>query len=81
MKKCPYCFEEVQDAPLRCPHCDQFIIDDLIESEFASLDKKNCIFCGKKILIEAKVCRYCHKWLDEVDRAVEDLDFDDLYED
>jgi 5'(3')-deoxyribonucleotidase len=45
---------------------------------FPSLDKKNCLFCGKKVLVEAKICRYCHRWLDEVDRAVNDIDPEDL---
>ena len=84
MLKCPYCYEEIREAEqtssLRCPHCNQYIIDDLIKSEFSSLDKKKCIFCGKKILTEARICKFCHKWLDEIDRAVDDLDFNDLYE-
>ena len=79
--KCPYCYEELSDKEaLRCPHCQQHIIDDVVSSEFASLDKKNCIFCGKKILVEAKVCKYCRKWLDEINRAVDDLDLDNLFE-
>jgi len=85
MLKCPYCFEEIQDAQQaagqRCPHCNQYIIDDLIKSDFSSIDKKKCIFCGNMICTEAKICKFCHKWLDEVDRTVNDLNFDDLYED
>ena len=74
MKKCPYCFEEVPGPVAKCPHCLQFIIDDLIESDYRSRDKKKCIFCGKQILAEAKVCRYCRKWINEVDDAVKDLE-------
>ena len=78
MLKCPYCYEVLKEEALRCPHCRQYIIDDFIKAEFESLDKKNCIFCGKKILTEARVCKYCQKWLDEVDRAAGDLDPGDL---
>jgi predicted amidophosphoribosyltransferase len=80
MIKCPYCYEELKEKELRCPHCQQFIIDETISSDFPSIDKKPCIFCGKKIFTEAKICKFCQKWLDEIDRVVDDLDFDDLYE-
>jgi len=78
MFKCPYCYETVNEKDLRCPHCKQFFIDDILTSDFPSLDKKACIFCGKKILAEAKICRYCQKWLDEVDRLSNDIDPEDL---
>lgn len=74
MLKCPYCYEVLSEQATKCPHCSQFIIDSLLEVDFASVDKKKCVFCGKKILAEAKICRYCHKWLDELDRTVNDLD-------
>lgn len=79
MFKCPYCFEVLPtDAEPRCDRCQQFILDDIINVEFPSLDKKPCLFCGKNILIEAKICRYCRRWLDEISRAVEDIDPEDL---
>lgn len=78
MIKCPYCFETLTEQTGKCPHCSQFIIDDVINSDFPSLDKKSCVFCGKKILMEAKICKFCHRWLDEVDRAVNDVDPEDL---
>jgi len=81
MLKCPYCYNELSEKTNRCPHCSQYIIDDLVSVAFPSVDKKECVFCGKKILREAKICEHCHKWLDEVDRMVQDIDFDDLYED
>jgi len=73
MKKCPYCFEEIEEPSLRCPHCLQFLIDSLIEADYRSIDKKRCIFCGKKIFTEAKICKYCHRWLDEIERAADDI--------
>ncbi len=74
MLKCPYCYEVLSERVTKCSHCSQFIIDNLIEVDFISMDKKKCVFCGEKILVEAKICRYCHKWLDELDRTVNDLD-------
>ncbi len=79
MLKCPYCYELLKSGDeLRCPTCSQYIIDEILSVDFPSLDKKNCIFCGKKILLEAKICRYCKKWLDEIDRAANDIDPEDL---
>jgi len=74
MLKCPYCFEVLEEKTTQCPHCDQFIIDTIIESEFRSLDKKKCFFCGKKILKESRVCRHCKQWLDSVDSGANDYD-------
>jgi len=73
MKKCPYCFEDLTEKPLKCPHCNQYIIDDLPEVDFHGSNKKPCIFCGKKIRSEAIFCRYCKRWLDEVEKGVNDL--------
>ena len=78
MLKCPYCFEVLPKVTPQCPHCSQFIIDDPIEADFPSLDKKKCIFCGNKVLAEAKFCRYCRRWLDEIDRAADEIDPKDL---
>jgi hypothetical protein len=65
----------------KCPHCSQFIIDEIISVDFPSLDKKPCLCCGKKILKEAKICRFCHKWLDEINRTADGVNLDNLYED
>lgn len=73
VKKCPYCFEDLAEKPLKCPQCNQYLIDGILEVDYHGVEKKNCIFCGKKILVEAKICKYCHKWLDEIDRAADDL--------
>ena len=76
--KCPYCFERLTDKVLKCPHCEQFLLDEIIHSDFVGADKKNCVYCGKKVLTESKICKYCHRWLDEVDQAARDVDPDDL---
>lgn len=83
MMKCPYCFEKLREKAfndlklsniaLKCPYCSQFIIGDLVNVDFPSLDKKTCFFCGKKILKEARICRYCHRWLDEFEKTIRDL--------
>ena len=78
MHKCPYCYEEMSPEGTKCPSCRQFIIDDVVETDYPSLEKKKCIFCGRKILSEAKFCRFCHKWLDELDRAIDNIDPEDL---
>mgnify|MGYP003496692862 CR=1 FL=1 len=77
MLKCPYCFELLEVRPQKCPHCQQFLLDDPVEVDYKSIDKKNCIFCGKKILSEAKFCKYCRKWLDQVDIDANTLDMMD----
>ncbi|MDP8265713.1 MAG: hypothetical protein P9M07_02070 [Candidatus Aceula meridiana] len=74
MIKCPYCFEVLEEKIKKCPHCEQFIIDTIIETEFKSLDKKKCFFCGKKILKEAHICRHCKQWLDSVDNGASTYD-------
>jgi len=75
MKKCPYCFEEITTVnSLQCPHCNQHFIDPLIDVDYKSFEKKRCVFCGKNIFKEARVCKYCRKWIDEVDDASKDYD-------
>ena len=78
MLKCPYCYEALSEKILRCPHCSQFIIDEILNTDHPSVVKKSCLFCGKKILKESKICRFCYRWLDEIDRAANDVDLDDL---
>lgn len=73
IKKCPYCFEDLEEKNLKCRHCDQYLIDELVQVDYHGAEKKNCFYCGKKVLVEAKICKYCHKWLDEIDRAADDL--------
>jgi hypothetical protein len=36
------------------------------------------LFCGKKILKEARFCRFCRKWLDEIDDTIKGIDWDDF---
>ena len=69
MKRCPYCFEVLARKTIICPHCSQFIIDDIVEVEYSAADKKRCLFCGKDILTEAAVCRWCHRWVEEANQA------------
>lgn len=77
MLKCPYCFEPLENSDIkRCPHCLQFIIDDILDLPYPSVEKKDCIFCGKKINQESIFCRYCKKWLDELNKTVDDIDWD-----
>ena len=74
MKKCPYCFEPIEESAGRCLQCLEFIIDPVIDADYKSIDKKKCVFCGKSILKEARVCRHCHKRIDEVDEGANDYD-------
>lgn len=78
MLKCPYCYEPLETKQdRRCPHCLQFIIDDVHDIPYPSVEKKDCLFCGKKILKEAIFCKYCRKWLDEINKTVDDIDWED----
>ena len=76
--KCPYCYEVLKDKVFKCEHCEQFLLDEIIHSDFIAVDKKGCVYCGKKVLTEAKICKFCHRWLDEVDRAASEVDPSDL---
>lgn len=79
MLACPYCFEKLTNNKIvKCPHCEQFLLDPIFNLGHIPLDKKNCIFCDKKVLREARICQYCHRWLDEVERTARDIDLDDL---
>ena len=74
MNRCPYCLEELDEGTPQCSHCDQFIIDPPVQIDYPLIDKKKCVFCGKKILTNAKICKFCHRWLDAVDYAADDFD-------
>ncbi len=75
MKKCPYCFEDLA-SPTKdnhCPYC-HLLMENTINLDYPSVDRKKCYFCGKMIAKEAKFCRFCQKWIDEVDRVVKLLE-------
>ena len=72
MKRCPYCFEVLAQKTTICPVCSQFIIDNVLEVDYPAADKKRCFFCGKDILTEAIVCRWCHRWVDEAQTGDDD---------
>ena len=75
MKHCPYCFEEIsEDQCRKCPHCLQFIIDPLADLSYKVFEKKKCILCGKKVLKEARYCKYCHRWLDRIDQDADEFE-------
>ena len=40
MLKCPYCYEALEEETTKCPHCNQFLIDDPLNADFPSLEKK-----------------------------------------
>ena len=78
MLKCPYCYDELSITETkRCPHCSQFLIDPVLDLPYPSVEKKDCLFCGKKILKEAIFCRFCRKWLDDLTRAIDAVVWDD----
>ncbi len=76
MLKCPYCHEVLPQRVNRCPHCEQFFLDEIIDSPLPNVNSKPCLFCGKTIVREARYCRHCRKWLDEVDQTINDIDWD-----
>ena len=75
MKKCPNCFEVLKEdlKDGNCPCCGLNILGKVLNLDYPSVDRKKCYFCGKMVAREAIYCRYCHKWLDEVDKMVDDL--------
>ena len=77
--KCPYCYERLnaKDA-VHCPHCHSYLVDDVVAVSYPSVESKSCLFCGKKILKEARFCRHCRKWLDEIQKAADEIDPKDL---
>ena len=72
MKKCPCCFEDIVEGLKdgKCPFCDSFVDQSLIELSYPSVNRKRCYFCGKSIASEAKLCRYCHKSVEDVEETV-----------
>ena len=70
MKKCPYCFEDLKEQlkDNKCPYCELFLSEKLFELDYPSVDRKKCYFCGKMIAKEARFCRFCKRWIDEVER-------------
>ena len=72
MKKCPCCFEDITEELKkgRCPFCDSFVENSLINLNFPSVNRKRCYFCGNSVASEAKYCRYCHKSLEDVEENV-----------
>ena len=81
MKKCPFCFEDVQGktADDKCPVCLLHVSEKLIELDYPSVERKKCYFCGSAIAKEAKYCRFCKKWIDDVERNMSL--YDDLMKD
>ena len=81
MKKCPYCFEDIgKKLPNdQCPQCSLFITESLIELDYPSVERKKCYFCGEAIAKEAIYCRFCKKWIDDVERNMSL--YDDLIKD
>ncbi len=75
MEKCPYCFEDLKTSPAdkRCPYCD-LSMEKTINLDYPSVDRKRCIYCGKSVAKEAKYCRYCHKWIEDVERMAKLLE-------
>lgn len=75
MKKCPYCFEDLKE-PIKdkCPFCSLLISDKIINLDYPAVDRKKCFYCGKMIAKEALFCRYCRKWIDDVEKMADLLD-------
>ena len=76
MLKCPFCFEDLKEKPKddKCPCCHLFMSEKIINLDYPSVNRKKCYFCGELIASEAIYCRFCFKWLDDVERIMRQLD-------
>jgi len=72
--KCPYCFSTIPENPgKKCPSCEQYFLDAPFQAAYSGTEDKKCTFCGKKVHSEARICRHCKKWLDELEQSVDDF--------
>lgn len=72
MQKCPFCFEDWKELPKneKCPYCQLHTAGKVMNLDYPSVDRKKCYYCGKSLAKEAIFCRYCQKWLDDVERMM-----------